>query len=328
MKLKVLHIAAGLSSPEHPYHQPFIKSQINSLKKEGIDCGVYEIKSFNSKLEYFTSIRRIRNLLKQVHYDVVHAHYSYCGFTAYFAAKNKPIVLSLMGSDILGTPNFSGRLTTRGKIDKIISTHIAKRMDHIIVKSRNMKNRLKVNVPISVVPNGIDLDIFKPMDMYEARRKLRLNENHFIVLFLGNFNQPVKNFNLVKDSFNKFKNSSKHDNLVLLTPFGLNQQEVIDHMNASNVLMLTSFWEGSPNVVKEAMACNLPIIATDVGDVRDVLDDAENCFVVNFSVSEIVEKLDHIYKNNTKSNGRDKINQLRSDLVAKRLIKVYESVIY
>ena len=97
-------------------------------------------------------------------------------------------------------------------------------------------------------------------------------------------------------------------------------------MNASDVLILTSFWEGSPNVIKESMACNLPIISVDVGDVKEVILDTFNCFFVDYSAQEIAEKLKIIYDNKLPSNGREKINHLDDNLIAQKLIKIYSEL--
>lgn len=325
--MKILHVAAGLSSSARPYHQPFIKSQIDSLIREGIDCGIYEIKSFDSKIEYFKSIPIIRSILTNEKYDLIHCHYSYCGFSSYLASNNTPIVLSLMGSDLLGTPTFDGKLSIRGRIDKLIANGIVGRMDHIIVKSNSMKNLLKCKVPISVIPNGINLSVFKPLDLKQARENLGLNAQDFLVLFLGNKNQPVKNFKLANESVELFKRIVKSDNIKMLNPFGISQETVVEYMNASNVLLFTSHWEGSPNVIKEAMACNLPIISTDVGDVKDVIADALNCFIVKHSKEDIAEKLRRIYEDRYKSNGRGKIVHLSSDVIANKIIEVYKATI-
>lgn len=321
--MKVLHIAAGLSSKERPHHQPFIKAQIDSLIKNGVECDVYEIRSYNSKLEYFTSIRELKKILAEKKYDLIHAHYSYCGITAYYASINTPIILSLMGSDLLGTPDFSGHQTFRGKIDKKIAQFAANKADHVIVKSKRMRDELNCKTPVSVIPNGVNLEIFKPIPIDEARKILGFEMDDFLILFLGNKNLPVKNYKLAFNSFQLFKERVKEEKIKFINPFGIGQTKVIEYMSAANVLLLTSFWEGSPNVVKEAMACNLPIISTDVGDVKDVIGNTENCFTADFSENEIVEKLDYIYQNKKRSNGRKKINLLSDNRISEIIIELY-----
>lgn len=324
--MKVLHIAAGLPSKERPHHQPFIKSQIDSLIKHGVECDVYEIRSYISKIEYFKSIRALKKILAEKKYDLIHAHYSYCGITAYYASISTPIVLSLMGSDLLGTPDFSGHQTVRGKVDKKIAKFAANKADHVIVKSKRMRDELNCKTPVSVIPNGVNLGIFKPIPIEEARNVLGFEKDNFLILFLGNKNLPVKNFNLAFSSFQLFKQRVNNEKIKFINPFDIGQTQVVEYMSAANVLLLTSFWEGSPNVVKEAMACNLPIISTDVGDVKDLTYETENCFVTKFSEQEIADKLEVIYKNKNRSNGRDKIKDLSDESIANKITQLYLSI--
>jgi len=326
-KLKVLHIAAGLPSEERPYHQPFIKTQINSLRREGIECGIYEIAGYNSQFEYLKSLKKIKEAVKTNNYDLIHAHYSYCGLSAYFSRTGKPIVLSFMGSDLLGRSTDEGKITFRGRMDNLLSNYISKKVDHIIVKSLQMKNLLSTDIPVSVVPNGVDFNLFNPNDSMVSKKLLGFNKEDFLVLFLGNKNVSRKNFKLAKESFDLFFDGMKDPNIKFLNPFGSNHKTIADYMNASNVLLLTSFWEGSPNVVKEAMACNLPIISTDVGDVKNIVSSTFNCYIVNYSKEEISGKLKEIYNNRKRSNGREKIDYLQDNEIAKKIINIYQSVL-
>lgn len=323
--MRVLHVAAGLSSPERPHHQPFIKSQIDSLISKGVECDVYEIKSFRSKFEYFKSIFEMRNILLKGNYDIIHSHYSYCGIVSYYASNGTPLVLSLMGSDLLGTPTFNGKQTLRGKLDRKISFFAANRADHIIVKSKRMMDLLKCKTPVSVIPNGVNLELFKPLPPDEAKRKLGFNHEDFIVLFLGNKELPVKNYKLAHDAFKFFKNRFNDESIKFINPFGIAHQTVVDYMSAANVLLLTSFWEGSPNVIKEAMACNLPIISTDVGDVKEIIQNTLNCFIVDFLEQDIASKIEIIYRNKMRSNGRENVRSLSSDVISEKLLKIYQS---
>lgn len=321
-----MHVAAGLSSPERPHHQPFIKSQIDSLINKGVECDIYEIKSFRSKIEYLKAICEIRKIINKKKFKLIHAHYSYCGIVSYYAAKNTPLVLSLMGSDLLGTPTFDGKQTLRGKLDRKIAAFAAHKADHVIVKSKRMMELLKCKTPISVIPNGVNLEVFKPIPVDEARNKLGFSKEDFIILFLGNNELPVKNYKLAYSAFEVFKRQMNKTNIKLINPFGIAHQTVVDYMSAANVLLLTSFWEGSPNVVKEAMACNLPIVSTDVGDVKEIIHSTQNCFIADFSETDIASKIKIIYENKMRSNGREKIGDLSDESISEKLLKIYQSL--
>ena len=325
--MKILHIAAGLPSKERPFQQPFIKGQIDSLRKQNLNIGVFEIKGYNSKYSYIKAIKEIRTKVAIDNSDVIHAHYSYCGIITYLAKTNRPIVLSLMGSDLLGTRNKNGKVSFRGKVDKIITSIAVNKVDHVIVKSESMKRLIRTGIPVSVIPNGVDFEMFNPQNAIESRIKLGLNQNDFIILFLGEKNSAVKNYQLAFQAVNKFKLAYKMNNTVFINPYGIAHEKVADYMNAADVMLLTSFYEGSPNVVKEAMACNLPIISTDVGDVKEIIKDTDYCFMTGCSEEEISEKLKIIYNKRERSNGRKNIESLRDDLIARKIINIYEKVL-
>lgn len=325
--MKVLHVAGGLPTPERPFYQPFIKSQIDSLIKANLDVEVFDLKAYESSLRYFTYSNRLKNIVKARKIDIIHAHYGYCGLTSSLAKTGKPIILSLMGSDLLGSPDENGKIRIRGKFDILLTKFVLNFVDEIIVKSYDMKNRLKVNKPVHVLPNGVDFEIFKPMNKNECRNELKLPQDKFLVLFLGNINLRRKNFPLAKESVEKLKSKLGDDKAEIITPFGISHREVVKYYNACDVLLVPSFLEGSPNVVKEAMACNLPVISTDVGDVKEIISGARNCFIVPFSSEIIQEKLECIYKNNSRSNGRERIEHLKDNVIANKLITIYRNLL-
>lgn len=324
--MKVLHIVGGLPTPERPFHQPFIKSQIESLVKEGIDCSVYEIKGYYSRFEYIKAIWEIRKLFKVEKFDLIHSHYSYCALVPILARVKVPIILSLMGDDLLGTPNDEGKLTIRGVVDRNLTKIIIRYVNYLIVKSDRMKKYIKRKTPVETIPNGVNFLMFKPEDKIEVRKKLGLNIQSFIVLFLGNPKEARKNIKLAIESVDKFR-ENYHSNIELINPFGSEFSKIVDYMNASDVLLLTSFWEGSPNVIKEAMACNLPIISTDVGDVKNIIHGTEYCYIVPFSSDVIKEKLYSLHLVNKRTNGRKNVDNLRIEIIAQKLRAVYENVV-
>jgi teichuronic acid biosynthesis glycosyltransferase TuaC len=228
---------------------------------------------------------------------------------------------------LLGIPDLNGKLTLRGKGDKIFSNFIAKKVDHLIVKSRQMKNHLAVKTPVSVIPNGVNFNVFRELDILETRKKLHFNKNDFVILFLGNKKILRKNFNLAHESVSLLKERIGSKNIKFVYPFGIDQSMVVEYMNAANVLLVTSFWEGSSNVVKEAMACNLPVISVDAGDAREILSGTHNCYIADYSKEEIFEKLKLIYFNRDRSNGREKIDHLRDHVVADKIFEIYRSLL-
>ena len=325
--MRILHIAGGLPTPEKPFLQPFIQSQISSLINSGIVVEILDVRGYNSVLNYITYSRKVRQIVEDKKIDLIHAHYGYCGVTALLAQTQLPIILSLMGSDLLGSPNEKGDITFRGRFDRFLTKTVSKKVNRIIVKSLEMKAKVSFNIPIDVIPNGVNFDLFKPGNKKEIKIELGFSENEFIVLFLGDPKLNRKNYSLAKKGFDIFIKNNKVSNARIITPFGIAQSKVIEYMIASDVLLLTSYWEGSPNVIKESMACNLPIISVDVGDVKEVINNTFNCFIVNYSENQIAEKLKLIYDNRLPSNGREKISNLNDLVIAKKIIKIYDEVL-
>ena len=226
----------------------------------------------------------------------------------------------------MGSPNIKGKITLRGKFDKFVTTFIVKRVDYLIVKSINLGKQIKSKSPIEVIPNGVDFDFFKPEKREIARKRLELNNDDFVVLFLGNPLETRKNIKLAKESLELLQSNAKCK-VTFLNPYGIAPSEIVTYMNSADVLLLTSFWEGSPNVIKEAMACNLPIISTDVGDVKNVIAGAHNCFIISFDKGSIVDKLSIVKNNRERSNGREKIRHLSDEIIAKRISNIYEKIL-
>jgi len=301
---------------------PFIKSQGNSLIKAGVEIEYFLIQG-KGLTGYARAVLKLRHWLKKNPVDLLHAHYGLCGWVAYLAKPNKiPLVISYMGSDIF--PVKRQRISKKALIARL-SRAVQNRADHIIVKSEILKNELNRKTDISVIPNGVDINQFKPLLKEDCRKRLELEIDIKIVLFLGNPKDGVKNIQLAK---NVVTSLSSLD-LILLSPFPIKPEQVLLYFNAADVLVLPSISEGSPNVVKEAMACNCPIVATDVGDVRWVIGDTPGCFLTSFSAKDVALKIKSALDLKKRTTGRDRIIKLGLDSVsiAKRIITVYETVL-
>ncbi len=284
------------------------KNQGASIRKLGHEVTFFTIKGKGIK-GYFRNIFRLKKFLKKNQFDIVHAHYSLSGMVASLAGA-KPLVVSLMGSDIKAS-------VVLKYIIKVFNTLFWKA---IIVKSHDMKEDAAIRKAY-VVPNGVDFDTFKPIERSESLAITGWNPNKKHILFAANSNRHEKNFKLAKAAFDLLDN----DLFELQELVDIPNEKMRYYFNASEVVLLTSLWEGSPNVIKEAMACNCKIVAVDVGDIRKVISETKGCFVTDFDANEISEKIKQAMAIHHKTKGRSHITYLDSTTIAHKLIEVYKT---
>jgi glycosyltransferase involved in cell wall biosynthesis len=185
-----------------------------------------------------------------------------------------------------------------------------------------MPVKLAAHNKTSIIPCGVNIDIFQPIDKLEARKILGLIPDERIVLFSSEFDVPVKNYPLAKAACAKF------DNIKLIELKNFTREQVNLLLNACDLLLLTSIREGSPQVVKEAMACNCPIVSTDVGDVRNNIQDLQGCYIASFDPVDVAEKIKLAF-NADRTGGRKRLIDLGLDSVstALRIIELYKNIL-
>jgi glycosyltransferase involved in cell wall biosynthesis len=240
---------------------------------------------------------------------------------------NKPVVVSFMGDDLLGTPNADGRKTRLSRLVVTADRWLARGVDAVIVKSAEMA-AIVAPVKAHVIPNGVDLEAFRPMETHKARAALGWPEGKRYVLFPSCPDRPGKRFALARDVVNR---ASIHVNetLELVSLWGVALDEVPLYMNASDVMLLTSLWEGSPNVVKEAMACDLPVVSVRVGDVPELLSGLDNCAICPHESESLAQSLAAVLRRHRRAEGRIALQRKELDLqsVARKILNVYEEVL-
>ena len=305
--MKVLFVSSG--NAEHGISS-ITKNQAESLRNYGIDIDHFLIigKGFKG---YISNIFKLRKYLINNDYDLIHAHYSLTAFIVSLAT-NIPTVVSLMGSPI--QKHFLGK--------KVIQLFHLLRWKATIVKSERMKRELSLNNSI-VIPNGVDFGKFMPMNKEMAKQKLLFNARKHIIFVAYNHNRKAKNFELAQQAI-KLLND---DNIELNVLSKIDHTQIPLYMNAADALLLTSNREGSPNVIKEAMACNLPIVSTNVGDVTEVIGNIKGCYLTTNDPKDIADKIKLALEFSGRTNGRDQIQHLDVNTIAKQVIKVYEGVI-
>lgn len=302
-----------------PSYGSFVRAQMESLRPLGVEYDVLFVNGRESTWNYLRGIFQLRRQIRAKSYDLIHAHFGLSGWVARFQWR-VPLVVSFMGDDVLGRPTRQGRITLGGELLRVSGFMLARLATAVIVKSRQMAQKLRLP-SVHVIPNGVDLGLFRPIDQGEARRQLGLDRKKKFVLFPYNPQEPRKRYDLVEAAV---KLARQHvPDLEVLVARGMPQEKVAVYMNAADVMVMASVTEGSPNAVKEAMATNLPVITVDVGDAADLIGPTEGCYLVERDVKAMAEKIVAVCQRGTRTNGREWIGKLSMEAVAKQILEVY-----
>jgi glycosyltransferase involved in cell wall biosynthesis len=311
--MKVLFVSSGNSEKGI---SPIVKSQGESLRKAGVDIEYFTVvgKGLNG---YLKNVLPLKRHIKKNSFDIIHAHYSLSALVATLAGS-KPLVVSLMGSDI--------RLGFLYQQAVKFSSYV--RWKVLIVKSKDMQDNARIQ-SARIIPNGINIDLFKPLSKDASLNRLGWDKDKTHILFAANPAREVKNYKLLERAWELLDNSHQVELHVLEN---VPHQDIPIHMNASDLVVLTSLWEGSPNVVKEAMACNCPVVATDVGDISWLFGNEPGHYLCGFDPEDVAHKLNlalDFAEKHSRTNGRKRILELGLDAesVAKRIVEVYEATL-
>lgn len=309
---------------------PFIREQVEALRTQGCECEYYHIKG-KGLLGYLREISGLRKKIREWKPDVIHAHYGLSCLVANLATRRVPVVSTYHGSDI----NVSS-------VRRFSQIAIRLSAWNIFVSKRNIALVGAVEgKKCSLIPCGINLPI--PRRELQNQKVEQLTLNQWVetimpkgkkhVLFAGAFDNAVKDPELAMAAVaavNSEKLRDSSDELELIELKGYTRNQVNALMYNCDAFLMTSKTEGSPQVVKEAMACGCPIVSVDVGDVAERTEGVDGCFVVKSreprEIAAAIEKA-LVFKGRT--NGRDKIIEygLTNELVAKQIIEIYNRVI-
>ncbi|MDD1778582.1 MAG: glycosyltransferase family 4 protein, partial [Candidatus Helarchaeota archaeon] len=308
-------------SPEKPESLLMAKRQIDSLAALGLKVKVCLFEGSGLR-KYWQGYRQLKQKLGNESFDLVHAHYAYVGWVARLQIQC-PLIVSFMGSDVVG--NFRNKGVWRfisAAMHRMAAYLLSTLCDASIVKSRRLA-RWTIPNKTFVIPNGVDLEVFMPLDHDQCRRSLGLKQNGKYIVFSSSedLRKPVKRLGLALSAVEKVKTSFPEVEMTVLS--GLSTNHVVQYLNAADVLLLTSYAEGSPNIIKEALACNLPIVSVDVGDVAERILGVQNCYISLPTPEALAQKLCMVLQTGGRSNGREKIGELALPRIAEQVVGVY-----
>jgi glycosyltransferase involved in cell wall biosynthesis len=319
---RVLVVTNLWPTESDPGYGSFVQAQMESLRPLGVEFDTLFIDGRASRWNYLRAIGRMRSLLRQNRYDLVHAHFGLSGWVARCQLR-VPVVVSFMGDDVLGRPRQDGSITPYGRFLQASSFLLARMVAASIVKSAEMKARLRL-ASTEVIPNGVDLNAFRPVERNEARQTLGLDPAKKYVLFPYDPAEQRKRFDLIHAAVAEAQADDPAIEILLVR--GVPRHRMPLYMNAADVLVLASIFEGSPNAVKEAMAVNLPVVAVDAGDVREVVGRTKGCFIVPREVEPMAAKIAEVCRRAERTRGREAMARLAIGKVAERVVEVYAKV--
>ena len=298
-------------------YAPFITEQAEALQKEGCEIGWFGIQG-KGVFGYIKAIPNLRTKIREFRPDVIHAHYGLSCLLANLTTRRVPVVSTYHGSDI-NLP----KIRPFSKVAMWLSAW------NIFVSKRNMAlvGAIEGN-KCSLIPCGMTLSESQLQTREEARKALGWAMEEKKVLFAGAFDNAVKDPDLAEQAINELNIKGRNAELVELK--GYSREQVNRLMCACNAFLMTSKTEGSPQVIKEAMACGIPIVSVDVGDVAERVEGVNGCYVVHSrNKNELEKALEKALAYEGRTRGRERIVEsgLTNEQVAKRIVEIYEKII-
>lgn len=301
----------------------FAHRQVSSLQREGVQCCIFYLRSRTSIGALFGEYWRLRRAIAEFRPDLIHAHFgTMTGFLCALVGR-VPLLITFRGSDLNPVPSIS---RSRSMFGRLLSNAAALRASAIICVSEQTKQRLWWRKrKAKVVPSGVDLEKFRPIPQETARAALGWKHGQPTVLFNAGREPMVKRLDLAEASIREA--GKEISDLQFMVLRGDVDSELMPvYLNAADCILFTSDWEGSPNVVKEALACNARVVSVDVGDVRERLADVDGCALVSRDPHVIGRTLASLLRQHGRSNGREHVLSLSETAIARQIVDLYHHV--
>jgi teichuronic acid biosynthesis glycosyltransferase TuaC len=303
----------------------FTRRQVESLARQALDVRTFYLNSRMSLVGLAQEWCRLRREIRSYQPHMVHAHYGTVTAFLCAMATSRPLVVTFRGSDLNSHPEIG---FLRARVSLLLSQIAARRAAQVICVSGQLQSRLWSHRERAIVlPDGVDLDLFHPSPKPQARARLGWQADVPTVVFNTSTQPRAKGIELVKAAIRVAEQRVARIHLALLDGT-VPPRDVPLYLSAADCVALASFREGSPNIVKEALACNLPVVSVDVGDVAERLKGVYPSRVVQRDPVEFGNALADIVAAGVRSNGREVVAECSETSVAERIRGVYERIMY
>jgi glycosyltransferase involved in cell wall biosynthesis len=328
--MRVLVVTNIYPTRERPANGTFVANQVRSLSQVGVQTEVLFLdRAGRGRRAYRGLGRHVLTAAEASNPDIVHVMYG--GVMADVVSRvvaDRPVLVSYCGDDLQGNAGNGLLGALSGRYNVAASARAARRAAGVIVKSRNLFEALPRNLDPSrvwIVPNGVDFALFAPQDRFECQRELGWRSARAHVLFPAPPSRGEKRYPLAVAAVRLLRQDGHDVDLHVLD--GIPHDQIPVWLNAANAIVLTSSREGSPNVVKEALACNVPIVSVDVGDVRERFAGIEGCYISGATPQELSRHLVEAVERTDSIDARTRIADLSLERVATKIKEIYETLL-
>ena len=308
--MKILLVHSGNAVNGNSQRYTFVREQGEALRKQGVDIEYFAVVG-KGVAGYLSNYRRLQAAIQQYQPDLIHAHFGLCGALCVLQTS-VPVVITCHNGETL---------TWYGNI---ISSLAIQRAAHTICVAQHIYDKLYFK-PKRYTFKPCGIEITEVMDKAAAQQAMHLPKDKINILFGGAFSNLRKNVALAYAALEIVN----REDINLIEMRGFNREQVTMLYNACDMLLLPTKSEGSPQVLKEAMAYNCPVVATNVADIAYLLEGVSNSYVTSFDPKDVAEKIKRVIQSNQRSNGRDRFQQLglENEQVAVVIKSIYESIL-
>jgi len=310
--VRVLVVTNFMPDASAPQRGRWVRDQVDEVRRRGVEVDVFEFA--RGRDEYLPATRRLRALLRRQRFDLVHAHYGLAGWVAQLAGAS-PLVVTFHGTDV------------RHHLVGHLSRRLAWRADLVAGVSRALfepedgRPGLPAVPGSAVLPCGPDLRRFEPLPRAEARRRLGLDPDGAHLFFPANPARPEKRH----DRAAAVAAACEAD---LLSGGSIEPERMPLWINAANAVLVTSDYEGFGMAAVEALACEVPVLSTDVGIAPYALGGIDGCLCAPFDVDGWAALArQHLAVPDPRVAGAARAATLSASGMAERVIEAYEAVL-
>jgi teichuronic acid biosynthesis glycosyltransferase TuaC len=309
-RMRALVVTNMYPTPARPALGSFVRDQVEALRRiDGVEVDLFAFAP-GGATPYVTAARDLRKQRnRQARYDVVHSHFGLTAWPA-FAARGGAHAVTLHGTDLVHPRSRALTLAALPFLDLVatVSQPLAARVPGWAVRGQK-----------AILPCGVDVERFRPIPRAEARSELELDPGGRYLLFPADPTRPEKRYDRAL--------AATDGKAELLTLGDVDPQQVPLYVNAANAVLLPSERESFGLAVLEALACNVPVLATPVGIAPDALMGVAGAWCAPFEASTWRAKLaPHLAAEDPRVAGRTAAIAYSTDRMAARVIDAWREL--